>query len=98
MPPRGRSDKGEPKATDNVEKRSVDGVRRGSPEDRGKLARSQQAHIGSQLRAMYDDLVRAPIPDHLMELLNKVDQASSAERSKTATGDGEAGSDAEDGK
>ena len=30
-------------------------------------------HIGSQLKAMYDEVVAQPIPDYLLELLNRLD-------------------------
>ena len=33
-----------------------------------------QEVIGRGLRAMYDSLKAEPIPDHLLELLNKLDQ------------------------
>jgi hypothetical protein len=39
---------------------------------RGLDARSQEA-IGRSLRAHYDDLVRAPVPDKFMELLDRLE-------------------------
>ncbi len=39
---------------------------------RGLDSRSQEA-IGRALRAHYDDLVRAPVPDKFMELLNRLE-------------------------
>ncbi|MBV8105119.1 MAG: hypothetical protein JO223_10945 [Hyphomicrobiales bacterium] len=39
---------------------------------RGLDARSQEA-IGRALKAHYDDLVRAPVPDKFMELLDRLE-------------------------
>jgi len=35
-----------------------------------------QAHIGGQLKSMYDSYLNAPIPDRLVELLEKLDEVS----------------------
>lgn len=35
-----------------------------------------QSHIGRQLRAMYDTVVKQPIPDRFLELLSKLDEKS----------------------
>lgn len=35
-----------------------------------KLDRSSRTRIGQGLRAMYDDLIREPLPEHFLELLN----------------------------
>ncbi len=35
-----------------------------------------QAHIGGQLKSMYDSYLSEPIPDRLVELLEKLDQVS----------------------
>ncbi len=34
---------------------------------------SLEEHIGSQLKAMYEDVVAQPIPDRLLELLSRLD-------------------------
>ena len=34
-----------------------------------------QAHIGRQVRAMFDEVADEPIPDHLLRLLNDLDQS-----------------------
>jgi hypothetical protein len=34
-----------------------------------------QAHIGRQVRAMFDEVAEEPIPDHLLRLLNDLDQS-----------------------
>ena len=47
---------------------------------RGLDARSQAA-IGRTLKAHYDDLVRAPIPDKFMELLNRLENNEQSPRS-----------------
>jgi len=39
-----------------------------------RLNRGIQDHIGSKLRAMYDDLKERPIPDRLLELLGNLDR------------------------
>ena len=45
---------------------------------RGLDARSQEA-IGRSLKAHYEDLVRAPVPDKFLEMLDRLE---AAERSK----------------
>jgi len=34
-----------------------------------------QAHIGRQVRAMFDEVAQEPIPDHLLRLLKELDQS-----------------------
>jgi Anti-sigma factor NepR len=34
-----------------------------------------QAHIGRQVRAMFDEVAEEPIPDHLLRLLKELDQS-----------------------
>jgi hypothetical protein len=45
-----------------------------------KLDRQVQARIGEQLRSMYDDLLRQPVPDRFSELLNKLDSSEKPKR------------------
>jgi hypothetical protein len=33
-----------------------------------------QEHIGRQLRAVYDDVLKQPLPDRFRELMEKLDQ------------------------
>jgi hypothetical protein len=33
-----------------------------------------QAHIGRQVRAMFDEVAEEPIPDHLLRLLQDLDR------------------------
>lgn len=79
---------GSEKPTIEAEKSDVDGAKQMKPTD-AKLARSQQSHIGSQLRQMYDGLVNEPIPDHLLKLLEQVDE-SEAGSDDDGAGEGEA--------
>ena len=34
-----------------------------------------QAHIGRQVRAMFDEVAEEPVPDHLLRLLKDLDQS-----------------------
>ena len=44
--------------------------------DSAGLDERLQAHIGSQLKSMYDAYLSEPIPDRIVELLEKLDEAS----------------------
>jgi hypothetical protein len=48
------------------------------PAGRGKpqLKPQVQDHIGRQLRAVYDDVLKQPLPDRFRELMEKLDQTS----------------------
>ncbi len=39
-----------------------------------------QVHIGRQLRAMYDTVVRQPIPERFLELLGKLDEKNGGKK------------------
>jgi hypothetical protein len=41
---------------------------------RGRLGRDVQSKIGQQLRAMYDDVVSAGVPDRFAEMLRQLDE------------------------
>ena len=41
---------------------------------RGRLGRDVQGKIGQQLRAMYDDVVSAGVPDRFTEMLRQLDE------------------------
>jgi hypothetical protein len=43
-----------------------------------------QAHLGRQLRAVYDDLAGQPVPDRFIELLNALEQKQAAPRTRAA--------------
>lgn len=40
------------------------------------LGRDVQVKIGQHLRTMYDEVVKQGVPDHLSDLLGKLDQAA----------------------
>ena len=40
------------------------------------LGRDVQVKIGQHLRTMYDEVVKQGVPDHLNDLLGKLDEAS----------------------
>ena len=42
--------------------------------NRGRLGRDVQSKIGQQLRAMYDDVVSAGVPDRFTEMLRQLDE------------------------
>jgi hypothetical protein len=39
-----------------------------------RLGREVQARIGQQLRAMYDDVVRQGVPDHIADLVRRLSE------------------------
>lgn len=41
---------------------------------KGRLGRDVQSKIGQQLRAMYDDVVNAGVPDRFADMLQKLDE------------------------
>lgn len=42
---------------------------------RGKaMSPDLQAHIGRQVRAMFDEVAEEPVPEHLLKLLRDLDQ------------------------
>jgi hypothetical protein len=45
-----------------------------SSRHQGRLGRDVQAKIGSQLRAIYDDVVKEGVPDRFVELLKRLDK------------------------
>jgi hypothetical protein len=44
------------------------------------LDERMQAHIGVQLRSMYDAYLNEPIPDRIVELLEKLDEISKQDK------------------
>jgi hypothetical protein len=40
----------------------------------GSLSPELQAHIGRQLRSVYDEVLKEPVPDHLRELLAELEK------------------------
>ena len=45
-----------------------------APRTQGRLGRDVQAKIGTQLRAIYDDVVQEGVPDRFVELLKRLDK------------------------
>jgi Anti-sigma factor NepR len=45
-----------------------------SSRTQGRLGRDIQAKIGSQLRAIYDDVVQEGVPERFVELLKRLDR------------------------
>jgi len=45
-----------------------------SARHQGRLGRDVQAKIGSQLRAIYDDVVKEGVPDRFVDLLQRLDK------------------------
>ncbi|MBC8013399.1 MAG: hypothetical protein H7X74_04865 [Methyloceanibacter sp.] len=39
------------------------------------LSATLQAHIGRHVRAVFDEVAREPIPEHLLELLKNLEQS-----------------------
>jgi Anti-sigma factor NepR len=66
------NDKDEPKVTQPDSRHDTDESSRGGLDDR------LQAHIGVQLKLMYDGFLNDPIPDRFVELLEKLDEVSKA--------------------
>lgn len=44
----------------------------GTPDE--GLSPALQAHIGRQVRAMFDEVAQEPVPDHLLQLLKDLDR------------------------
>jgi hypothetical protein len=58
-----------------VEKRAgVSGETQGAEPDNG-LSPGLQAHIGRHVRAVFDEVAREPIPEHLLRLLKELEQS-----------------------
>lgn len=58
-----------------VDKRAgMSGEAQGAEPDAG-LSPGLQAHIGRHVRAVFDEVAREPIPEHLLRLLNELEQS-----------------------
>ena len=42
------------------------------PRKAAKLGPDLQAHIGRQLRSLYDEVLKQPVPEHLRDLLQRL--------------------------
>jgi hypothetical protein len=47
------------------------------PGKTGTLSPELQAHIGRQLRSLYDEVLKEPVPEHLRELLAELEKKPS---------------------
>jgi hypothetical protein len=45
------------------------------PSSKQGMSPDLQAHIGRQVRAMFDEVTEEPVPDHLLRLLKDLDQS-----------------------
>jgi hypothetical protein len=55
---------------DEMDEKSETGRRQGRP-----LDDLSSSHIGKRLRSMYDEVVREPVPDKFMNLLENLERA-----------------------
>lgn len=55
---------------------SIDSVNKGAGPDREKsrTIRARQRAIGRELRRMYDNVAKEPVPDDFLDLLRKIDE------------------------
>jgi Anti-sigma factor NepR len=66
------ADQGATGSEKDEEENSVNSLQR---ENRSaRLDAAAEARIGRKLKAMYDQVLNEPVPDHLMDLLGKLDQ------------------------
>jgi len=67
---------GASKKMDQAENRaaSTPGEAQGAEPD-GGLSPTLQAHIGRHVRAVFDEVAREPIPEHLLRLLKDLEQS-----------------------
>jgi hypothetical protein len=59
-------------ATKSAEQREGPDAATSAPSD--GMSPALQAHIGRQVRAMFDEVAEEPIPDHLLRLLQDLDR------------------------
>jgi hypothetical protein len=45
--------------------------------EKGRLVRARQRAIGRELRRIYDNVAKEPVPDEFLELLHKIDERGS---------------------
>ncbi len=55
-------------------KNKATGAQKAERKRKGELSKDIQARIGSQLRAMHDDIVREGVPDRFVDLLSRLDK------------------------
>jgi hypothetical protein len=59
-------------APDKPETRDSMGAPVTTPKPEARLGREVQAKIGQQLRAMYDDVVKEGVPQHIADLVRRL--------------------------
>ena len=47
--------------------------------EKGRLIRARQRAIGRELRRMYDNVAKEPVPDDFLDLLRKIDEMGTEE-------------------
>ncbi len=50
--------------------------------EKGRLIRARQRAIGRELRRMYDNVAKEPVPDDFLDLLHKIDETGAKEGKK----------------
>ena len=58
----------------STETPAPDGAAKGRDQTTSRMKPQVQEHIGRQLRAVYDDVLKQPLPDRFRELMEKLDQ------------------------
>jgi hypothetical protein len=74
--------------SDNDRRKSE--VKKPQPDEKPGAALDEhlQAHIGVQLKSMYDSYLNEPIPDRLVDLLEQLDAVSKKDNSGSGEGAG----------
>ncbi|WP_189424195.1 NepR family anti-sigma factor [Devosia pacifica] len=72
-----------------LEESSVSQRRTRAPSGRTEDGLGTNSDIGSRLRALYGSVQEESVPDHLLDLLERLDQAESTQRNKSVQDDGE---------
>jgi hypothetical protein len=52
--------------------------------EKGRLIRARQRAIGRELRRMYDNVAKEPVPDDFLDLLHKIDEAGTDKGNKNS--------------
>jgi hypothetical protein len=52
--------------------------------EKARLVRARQRAIGRELRRMYDNVAKEPVPDDFLDLLHKIDEAGTEEGKKNS--------------
>ena len=57
--------------------------RRKGPSEEFRAVRARQRAIGRELRRLFDDVVREPLPDEFLDLLTQIDEAGRVKKNQT---------------